>query len=110
MPGQGSTQKHGRLIDFTHIMSLIIGFRYQKRLVIFVFADFNYTLNTSFQHLFDLLVSLCVIKITDFKKQKRCMYRNKFISATQIFGVFEVPIESIYKYNLCNKIRSSFNH
>ena len=61
-------------------MSLIIGFRYQKRLVIFVFADFNYTLNTSFQHLFDLLVSLCVIKITDFKnKSDGCKEINLFV-------------------------------
>ena len=58
-------------------MSLIIGFRYQKRLVIFVFADFNYTLNTSFQHLFDLLVSLCV---TDFKnKSDGCKEINLFL-------------------------------
>ena len=60
-------------------MSLIIGFRYQERLVIFVFADFNYTLNTSFQHLFDL-VSLCVIKITDFKnKSDGCKEINLFL-------------------------------
>ena len=79
-------------------MSLIIGFRYQKRLVIFVFADFNYTLNTSFQHLFDLLVSLCVIKITDFKKTK-AMDVKKLIHFcnSNFWYVFEVPIESIYE-------------
>ena len=93
-------------------MSLIIGFRYQKRLVIFVFADFNYTLNTSFQHLFDLLVSLCVIKITDFKnKSDGCKEINLFLQL-KFYCVFlkcqsKAYIISAMKFDLHSIIKAT---